>query len=170
MMFLVSSRFPFTPISRLVSHFSPISCLKFCLVSHFSFHFSPRKASFSKNWSRPSLGPVDNRPPLPDVLPCPEILQWTLSVLLSLYVLGRTPWSYQGCKIMLNPPSLVHFRSNPCTTSVDSYYITWLLGFKLTLIKPKPFFSCSATADVGKLKSLAWIFNLCSHFWCAIIC
>ena len=29
--------------------------------------------------------------PLPDVLPCPEILQWTLSVLLSLSVLGRTP-------------------------------------------------------------------------------
>ena len=65
---------------------------------------------------------------------------------------------------MLNPPSLVHFRSNPCTTSVDSYYITWLLGFKLTLIKPKPFFSCSATADVGKLKNIAWIFILCSLF------
>ena len=29
--------------------------------------------------------------PLPDVLPFPEILQWTLSVLLSLSVLGRTP-------------------------------------------------------------------------------
>ena len=59
MMYLVSSRFPFTPISRLefrlVSHFSPISCLEFCLVSHFSFHFSPRIALFPKNWSRPSL-------------------------------------------------------------------------------------------------------------------
>ena len=30
---------------------------------------------------------------LQDVLPCPEILQWTLPVLLSISVLGRTPQS-----------------------------------------------------------------------------
>ena len=46
---------------------------------------------------------------LPVVLPCPEILQWTLSVLLSPSVLGRTPWSYQGCKIRVNPHFLAHF-------------------------------------------------------------
>ena len=43
MMFLVLYCFPFSPISRLkfclVSHFPPISCLKFFLAFHFPVHF-----------------------------------------------------------------------------------------------------------------------------------
>ena len=34
---------------------------------------------------------TDHDQPLRDVLPCPEILQWTLSVLVNLSVLERTP-------------------------------------------------------------------------------
>ena len=51
-MFLVSSRFPFKPISRLkfclVSHFSPISRLEFRLISHFSVHFLSRLVPLKK--------------------------------------------------------------------------------------------------------------------------
>ena len=56
--FLVSSRFPFKPISRLkfclVSHFSPISRLEFCLVSHFSVDFLSCLVPFKKKLVSPT--------------------------------------------------------------------------------------------------------------------
>ena len=101
--------------------------------------------------------------PLPDVLPCPEILQWTLSVLLSLSVLGRTPWSYQGCKIRLNPHFLPIYKAiHKCLLIASIVHGCWVL--KILESKLRHFFSSSATADFGKLRNLAWQFLRCSSF------
>ena len=101
--------------------------------------------------------------PLPDVLRCPEILQLTLSVLLSLFVLGRTPWSYQGYKIRLSP----HFSC----MSVDSYYSTWLLDLKN--FKLKAFFLSCTTAYVGLkiLPEYSYVVHLflLNNYWLVLL-